>query len=116
MSTLDFELNVSTEDVSFEVENKPDDVEADTSFTEQLNEVDGGAILVIDNHKDLKGRDLPNQHPTSAITGLETALNGKQDKLTAGSGIDITDGTIKNTGLLSATYEAENENLVLVGG
>lgn len=186
MSTFDFELNVSTEDVSFDVENNPDGVE-----------VDGGAFLGIDNHKDLKGRDLPNQHPTSAITGLETALNeklstdtkygssisltindltyvltaqlkdqngdnlgtaqtidlpletmvvgaeydentkelvltlkngqtvrfsiadlvsGLQPTLTAGAGIDITDGTIKNTGLISATYDADNENLVLVGG
>lgn len=76
--TFDFELDVNTEDVLFEVENNPDNVEVDVSPTEQLNEVDGGAVLVIDNHKDLKGRDLPNQHPISAITGLETALNGKQ--------------------------------------
>lgn len=33
------------------------------------------------NHPDLDGRDLPDQHPISAITGLETALSGKQDTI-----------------------------------
>jgi hypothetical protein len=28
------------------------------------------------NHQDLDGRDLPDQHPTSAITGLDDALSG----------------------------------------
>lgn len=32
-------------------------------------------------HDDLENRDLPNQHPISAITGLENALNGKQNAL-----------------------------------
>lgn len=206
MSTFDFELDVSTADVTFEVENNPDEVD-----------VEGGALLVIDNHKDLKGRDLPNQHPISAITGLETALNekqpvisdlakirqgaekgenalpsttkygsslsltidgqtyvltaqlkdqngdnlgtaqlidlpletmvvgaeydedtkevvltlkngqtvrfsiadlvsGLQPTLTAGNGINISENTVSNTGLISATYDADNENLVLVGG
>lgn len=35
------------------------------------------------NHPELRGRDLPNQHPMSAITGLEDALNGLSDDITA---------------------------------
>lgn len=31
--------------------------------------------VVITDHKDLCGRDLPDQHPIGAITGLEEALN-----------------------------------------
>lgn len=192
-------------EVDFKIEN--DD---DMGFSAEIS---GG----VSEHNKLSGRDLPNQHPISAITGLETVLNGKQpvihdleeirqgaekgenalpsttkygsslsltineqtyvltaqlkdqegnnlgtaqtvdlpletmvvgaeyDKntkelvlklkngqtvrfsiadlvsglqptLTAGAGIDITDGTIKNTGLLSATYEADTEGLVLLGG
>ena len=34
------------------------------------------------DHSQLENRDLPEQHPISAITGLETALNSKQDTLT----------------------------------
>lgn len=31
--------------------------------------------IAITNHKDLSGRDLSDQHPISAITGLEEALD-----------------------------------------
>lgn len=33
------------------------------------------------DHNQLDNRDLPDQHPISAITGLEEALNSKQDNL-----------------------------------
>ena len=193
-------------EVDFKIEN--DD---DMDFSAEIG---GGGVS---EHDKLSGRDLPNQHPISAITGLETALNGKQDvipdleeirqgaekgenalpsttkygsslsltindqtyiltaqlkdqngenlgtaqtvdlpletmvvgaeydedakevvltlkngqtvrfsiadlvsglqpTLTAGNGISIENNEIKNTGLLSATYDADNENLVLVGG
>lgn len=36
----------------------------------------------IQNHEDLSGRDAVNQHPISAITGLDTALASKADGLT----------------------------------
>ncbi len=35
------------------------------------------------NHPELRGRDLPNQHPMGAITGLEDALEGLSDDITA---------------------------------
>lgn len=43
------------------------------------------------DHKDLDGRDLPDQHPMSAITGLETALDGKVDKTDESSKVYGTD-------------------------
>ena len=52
------------------------------------------------DHDKLYNRDLPNQHPMTAITGLQTALADKQDILTsenAGTGISIetVDGVVK---------------------
>ena len=55
------------------------------------------------DHDKLDNRDLADQHPMSAITGLETALNGKQDTLTAGDNIQIEDGVISAT---DTTYTA----------
>lgn len=36
------------------------------------------------NHNELENRDIPDQHPISAITGLENALNNKQNRLNSG--------------------------------
>ena len=47
------------------------------------------------DHNKLKNRDLDNQHPMSAITGLIAALNLKQDSLIAGNGIVIEDNYIR---------------------
>ena len=40
----------------------------------------------------------PASHPISMITGLQTALNLKQDNLVAGSNITISGNTISSTG------------------
>lgn len=42
-------------------------------------EVSVGIQVGIENHKELKGRDLPNQHPISAISGLQEALDSKAE-------------------------------------
>lgn len=55
------------------------------------------------DHNELHNRDLADQHPIEAITGLETALEGKQDALTAGENIQIEDGVISAT---DTTYTA----------
>lgn len=50
----------------------------------------------IKDHNVLINRDLPNQHPMSAITGLETTLSGKQDiisdlsEIRSGSALGVT--------------------------
>jgi hypothetical protein len=46
------------------------------------------------DHSALGGRDLPNQHPIGAVSGLEEALEAKQDALTAGSGVKINDAVV----------------------
>ena len=42
-------------------------------------EISVGIQVGIENHKDLKGRDLPDQHPISAIIGLQEALDSKAE-------------------------------------
>lgn len=49
------------------------------------------------DHAVLVNRDVPDQHPMSAITGLEGAIEGKQDVLTAGTGITIENNVISTT-------------------
>lgn len=46
------------------------------------------------DHKVLKNRDLPDQHPISAITGLQEALDSKQSMLTASGGVIIDNNNI----------------------
>ena len=62
------------------------------TFESGLQEVT--AIYKAD-HAVLKNRDLDDQHPMSAITGLIAALNSKQDSLIAGNGIVIEDNYIR---------------------
>lgn len=50
------------------------------------------------DHSQLSNRDAADQHPVSAIAGLQTALNGKQEKLTAGDNITIVDNVISAAG------------------
>lgn len=67
MIEVDFKIeNEERVESVFNVEN--DD---DMNFSAEM----GGGVS---EHDKLKNRDLPNQHPISAITGLETALKGKQ--------------------------------------
>lgn len=71
-------------------------------------------LNIQENHASLINRNLPDQHPISAITGLEEALAQiptdyvsdselevalleKQDVLTAGTGISIVGNVISNT-------------------
>lgn len=55
------------------------------------------------DHELLINRDKANQHPISAITGLEEAILSKQDILTAGENIQIENGVISAT---DTTYTA----------
>lgn len=43
-------------------------------------------------------------------------VSGLQPTLTAGNGINISENTVSNTGLTSATYDADNERITLMGG
>ena len=63
-----------------------------------INKSGYGEIVGTTTHDTLLNRDKAEQHPISAITGLQTTLDAKQAKLTAGAGIDITGDTISSTG------------------
>lgn len=73
------------------------DTSVDVRSEQQTASITATSSYSVKNHKDLSGRDLDDQHPMSAITGLEDALADKQGTLTAGVGIDITDNVISNT-------------------
>lgn len=77
-------------EVDFKIEN--DD---DMGFSAEIG---GGGVS---EHDKLKNRDLPNQHPISAITGLETALNGKQPVITDLE--EIREGAEKGENALPST-------------
>lgn len=70
------------------------------------------------NHAALINRNLPNQHPMSAITGLEEALEGKAD---ADDIPTVNDGvlTIKQNGVTKGSFganSAQNIEINLDGG
>jgi hypothetical protein len=54
-------------------------------------------------HDKLTNRDLPDQHPMTAITGLVEALEAKQDTLVAGLNVQINGNVISAT---DTTYTA----------
>ena len=60
-----------------------------------------GEFVADTDHNTLLNRDKAEQHPISAITDLQTTLDAKQAKLTAGTGIDITGDTISSTTVVS---------------
>lgn len=64
----DFEVNFSLDD------QKP--IEADFTLEEpSVIDADFRIVVGTPDHNLLSNRDLPDQHPISAITGLEDALN-----------------------------------------
>lgn len=87
--SIDILLDTEIQDLEFELDNEIQDLEFDV-----------GELAFITNrdHATLINRDVDNQHPISAITGLGDRLDGletsKQDKLTAGNLVDITNNTI----------------------
>lgn len=72
------------------------------------------SVEITQSHPDLTGRDLPEQHPISAITGLQTALNTKQETLV--SGINIRN--VNGQGLVgggSVTIDTPHPNTTIQG-
>ena len=63
------------------------------TFNTSLNET----TIINKDHKVLKNRDLEDQHPIKAISGLQAALDSKQDSLIADeySGIVIENNHIR---------------------
>ena len=66
-------------------------------------------------HNELENRDIPDQHPISAITGLENALNNKQNKLNSGQieavNSGITSSKVSNyDGYATSKQDKLNQN------
>lgn len=81
------------------------DIEATFVLEEQPGiQADFNMTVVNEDHNVLINRDLPNQHPMSAITGLETALGGKQDIIS-----DLSE--IRSGSALGATALQPNDNI-----
>ncbi len=99
-TTLNFESGFQENSLSsFETEfNSGEVFNADLTnvltFESGLQEI---TAVYKSDHNILKNRDLDNQHPISAISGLQAALNAKQDLLLIGenSGIVIENNYIR---------------------
>lgn len=90
---------------SFDLEFK-DSSFFDTYFDNMLTFETGMqevTAIYSNDHNKLKNRDLDDQHPISAITGLQSILNSKQDEL-------ITDG---NSGIVIENNYIRLDNLIL---
>lgn len=77
--TFDFDVETLEEEASFEI-GETSVPEADVLIDNTTPEVEGGPLFGASTHPELGGRSLPDQHPISAITGLDDALSQKQPK------------------------------------
>ena len=68
-------------------------------------------VPIIPVHEDMGGRDEPDQHPISAITGLEDGLASKVDKA-AGKGLSTEDYTTAEKAKLSLIEDDAERNVV----
>jgi len=68
--------------------------------------LDGDSVT---NHDELIGKDAPNQHPISAITGLKEALDDKQDA-EDGKGLSTNDYTNEEKEKLAGIEEGAQKN------
>lgn len=93
------EVRFINDTTPIEVTSETQETEIEVTSETQETEIEVGGLA----HADLSGRDLPDQHPVSAITGLQEALLEKQDVLTAGENIQIENGVISAT---DTTYTA----------
>jgi gamma-glutamyltranspeptidase len=68
-------------------------------------------VPIVPVHEDMDGRDEPDQHPISAITGLEDGLASKVDKAT-GKGLSTEDYTTAEKAKLSLVEDNAERNVV----
>jgi len=68
-------------------------------------------VPIIPVHEDMDGRDEPDQHPVSAITGLADALDSKVDKA-AGKGLSTEDYTTAEKAKLSLIEDGAERNVI----
>lgn len=68
-------------------------------------------VPIVPVHEDMGGRDEPDQHPISAITGLADALDSKVDKQT-GKGLSTEDYTSAEKAKLSLIEDDAERNVI----
>lgn len=89
--------------------------EKNDRFTNALSNYTGGLANAQD-HRELNGRDFPDQHPISAISGLQGALDNKADVSDIPTVSDAT-LTIQKNGTSAGTFSAnasEDVNINLI--
>lgn len=79
--------------VEFKVKFEETDFGFDTEFSSE-NDVfnvgfDNMSVVTASDHNVLVNRDMPNQHPISAIVGLESELSGKLEAIPAMTNMEI---------------------------
>ena len=77
----------------------------EVTFDSNMPDIEADFVMQVanDDHSILRNRDLPEQHPMGAITGLESALGSKVDKTTEANKVYGTDENGDQT-----TYNADN--------
>lgn len=75
--------------VQFEATNLGFDTEFSTENDEFTAEFDGLNMVTTSDHNKLNNRDLPDQHPITAIAGLEQELSGKLENIPAMTNMEI---------------------------
>lgn len=70
------EVRFINDTTPIEVTSETQETEIEVTSETQETEIEVGELA----HGDLSGRDLPDQHPIDAITGLREALNQGADK------------------------------------
>lgn len=102
MSDIIFDNN---ESIELTVLDQDEDITLDIIEPDEVDLDFDIVTVTTSDHTELTGRDAPNQHPVSAITGLEEALDGlegdigdletelgtKQDTLVSGVNIKTVD-------------------------
>ena len=79
------------QEITFSIDD-PEDITISLGEIDELtSDLGTTEIVVNNNHARLTNREDPDQHPMSAITGLSSALDGKQDTLVSGVNIKTVD-------------------------
>lgn len=101
-----------TDEIICTLENN-DDINVSIEDREEVGtSVDNTLVVVDPDHTKLTNRDVPDQHPISAITGLESALSSKADKSTTYTKTE-TDSLLDTKADKSTTYtKTETDSLL----
>lgn len=104
-------------DVSFIDDTRPVRVVSE----QQVKDVKVKSASGTDNHDELRNRNLPNQHSIGSITGLNDALDAKQDVISdlstirSGAGKGATSVQSVTTGTTNGTIKVDGNSVSVYG-